>query len=365
MNRRDFLKASGLGLLAAGLAPRVADAAAASAAELARGSQELGPILTDVEIRTSHLAGTRKAAFFIDDVIFILRDLTRQRPKSMFDHPFLGHLKECHDRYGLKMQLNLFYRTDFAHGLDEFSLADMTDAYKDEWQLSRDWIRFSFHSLQEFPDYPFVNISYEDMGRIYDRIFAEVKRFAGDGMFAKAAVPHWLPVSKAGCRALADRGVKVMSSTHGPRYAYSGDPNTLPYGHAARLEDRRTPEAALYWRGMGDDAINSSICSYNHVSAEQAAMTLGTFKSVYDRQTGMQFKKFVVMPMLNLQKLKDIEKNAVGQLGKEFFLFGTHEQRYFPDYYGYDPVSMDKTRTAVRFAHEHGYEFIFIEDAVD
>ena len=136
MNRRDFLKA--LGLLAAGLAPHVADAAAASAAELAKGSQELGPILTDVEIRTSHLVGTRKAAFFIDDVIFILRDLTRQRPKSMFDHPFLGHLKECHDRYGLKMQLNLFYRTDFAHGLDEFSLADMTDAYREEWQSSRD-----------------------------------------------------------------------------------------------------------------------------------------------------------------------------------------------------------------------------------
>lgn len=364
MNRRDFIKNAGAGLAALAAASRQAFGAAESSAALAGGTHELGPILTNVEMRTSHLAGTRKAAFFIDDVIFILRDLTRQRPKSLFDHPFLGHLKECHEKYGLKLQLNLFYRMDFSHGFDLFSLADMTDAYKPEWQANRDWLKFSMHSLQEFPDYPFVNISESDMGRVYDLIFNEVKRFAGEGMFSNAIVPHWLPVSKAGCVALAKRGVKVISSTHGPRYAYNGDPAVLPYGHADRLMNRRTPEAALYWRGMGDASINSSVCSYNHVSSEQASETLGTFTSVYDRETGLHFKKFVVMPMLNLQKIEDIERKAATQLDKELFLFGTHEQRYFPDYYNYDPVSMDKTRTAARFAHEHGYEFVFIEDAV-
>ena len=71
-----------------------------------------------------------KVQFFIDDVIWLFRDLTRQNPKSAFENPFLKMLKKAHDEYGLKTQLNCFYRTSFWYGNDEFSLADMTDKYK-------------------------------------------------------------------------------------------------------------------------------------------------------------------------------------------------------------------------------------------
>jgi len=54
-----------------------------------------------------------KTYFYIDDVIWLFRDLTRQRPSSIFDHPFLAGLKSAHDKYGLKVQLNCFYRTDY------------------------------------------------------------------------------------------------------------------------------------------------------------------------------------------------------------------------------------------------------------
>ena len=30
----------------------------------------------------------KKAHFLIDDVIWVLRDITRQRPNSLFDNPF-------------------------------------------------------------------------------------------------------------------------------------------------------------------------------------------------------------------------------------------------------------------------------------
>ncbi|MBQ2841165.1 MAG: hypothetical protein IJE70_07435 [Oscillospiraceae bacterium] len=56
---------------------------------------------------------TKKVYFFIDDVIWALRDITREKPKSAFDQHFFKTLKECHDKYGAKVQLNLFYRTDF------------------------------------------------------------------------------------------------------------------------------------------------------------------------------------------------------------------------------------------------------------
>lgn len=63
----------------------------------------------------------KKAYFYIDDVIWVFRDLTRKRPASLFDNAFLNVLKTAHDRYGLKVQLNVFYRTDFFYGNDEFN----------------------------------------------------------------------------------------------------------------------------------------------------------------------------------------------------------------------------------------------------
>ena len=94
---------------------------------------------------------TKKCYFYIDDVIWVFRDLTRLKPASLFDNPFMAMLKKAHDENGLKVQLNVFYRTDFYYGDDEFSLADMTDAYKAEWEAAADWLKLGFHSKQEFP----------------------------------------------------------------------------------------------------------------------------------------------------------------------------------------------------------------------
>ena len=64
------------------------------------------------------------AYFFIDDVIWVFRDIARQKPKSVFDNAFMKMLKKAHDDNGLAVQLNIFYRTDFFYGTDEFTLAD-------------------------------------------------------------------------------------------------------------------------------------------------------------------------------------------------------------------------------------------------
>lgn len=73
------------------------------------------------------------STFVIDDVIWLFRDLTRGNYTSIFEHPFIKMLKEAHEKYGLKVQLNIFFRTDNFYGNDEFSLKDMTDRYKEEW----------------------------------------------------------------------------------------------------------------------------------------------------------------------------------------------------------------------------------------
>ena len=44
---------------------------------------------------------SKKAYFFIDDVIWCMREITRLKPVSIFDVPFLEMLKKAHDLYGL------------------------------------------------------------------------------------------------------------------------------------------------------------------------------------------------------------------------------------------------------------------------
>ena len=364
MKRREFLKC-GIGVAAASLAPRVATAAKVPA--FAEGAEEMGPILTDSEIRVSRsIAGKKSASYFCDDAIWFLRDITRQRPKSIFDHPFLSVLRECHDKYGLKMQINLFYRTDFFYGMDEFTLADVTDAYKGEFAANADWLKLGFHSLQEFPDYPWVNASYEDVKKIFGMIKGEIDRFAGEDSFTTACVPHWCPMSKDGVRAMKDCGVKVMECSIGPRYRYDGKPERLPYGHSFRILQNRKPEVGFYWRESRNAAISASVCSYNHISPAQAAETALSAKYIHDRTTGMNFKHmFCDAPCLNLCTPETLVADTAKLLGREYLIFANHEQYFFKEYFAYQPDYADKIRIMCRTMRDNGYEFVLMQDAVN
>lgn len=50
----------------------------------------------------------KKTYFYIDDVIWLMRELTRKPAASLFENPFMQMLKRAHDEYGLKVQLNFF-----------------------------------------------------------------------------------------------------------------------------------------------------------------------------------------------------------------------------------------------------------------
>ena len=363
MNRRDFLK-SGIGAFSLAMLGRRKAGAAGVEMAPSPSPVDLGPVITDCAFRACPSEHGRTAAFFIDDAIWFMRDIARQRPKSLFDHPFMGGLKEARDKWGLKVQINLFYRTDFFYGMDEFTLADMPADYRQEWRDNADWIKLGMHSLQEFPDYPFVNSSYEDVKKVCEMIFGEIDRFADAGMCAKAVVPHWGPVSKDGCRALSDLGMKVVWCSNGPRYAYSGDPSSLPYGHSFRLENNRKPETALFWRGGGNTAISASISGYNHLPTFETEKTAGTYLSVYDRDTKMHYKKFSVGPCLNLYKKELLTPTFERVRAKDFICFADHEQYFFSDYFAYQPDYMEKIHVSAKWLHDDGRKFIFIEDAV-
>ena len=362
MNRREFIKSGMTGAAAVALGGCKTEGAKENSESLGR---VLPPVLTNVELRRSKNLKGKCAFFFIDDVIWCLRDITRQRPKSMFDHPFLGALKKAHDLYGLKVQLHLFYRTDFFYDADEFTLADVTDAYKAEWAAASDWLKLGFHSLQEFPDYPWINADYEDAKKVCGNIFKEIRRFAGDATIARSTVAHWGSISKDTVRALRDCGVKLVSCSGGPRYEYEGDPSVLPYGHSFRLTHKRKPETALYRRISHNTAITSSLAGYNNLSPEQSAEVRYELAYYYDRDLKVALRGARNAPMLNLSKLENLENEMQPALGRDYVCIGDHEQYFYKDYFAYQPDYADKILVAARLLKEQGHIFHFAEELVD
>jgi len=307
----------------------------------------------------------KRAYFYIDDVIWLFRDLTRQRPASLFDNFFLKELKKAHELYGAKFQLNVFYRTDFFYGNDEFTLSDMTDAYKPEFEAASDWLKMAVHSKQEFPDYPFVNLDYQDALEIMQTIIGEIRRFAGDNSFTYTMTPHWGPASLDACRAFKDCGVKLLWISDGKKVPYNGDPDSLPYGHAFRLLHNRKPETMLYTRGGLDTAIARSICGHNHLSEEEGEATRGRNYCHYDEATGLYFKELCCLPAVNTIPADKIDDYVLANVDKEFLGMGTHEQYSYPDYFAYQPEHLGKILRVCQLAHEHGYTFIFADQLAD
>ncbi len=303
----------------------------------------------------------KKAQFFIDDVIWVFRDLTREKPKSLFDNPYMAMLKRAHDEYGVKVQLNAFYRTSFWYGNDEFSLSDMTDAYKKEWEEASSWLKIGFHSKEEWPDYPYINADYSLVNDNFNLIKNEVIRFAGEKTFAKSVVPHWAPISEEGIRALYDNGIRVTYATHGIKEEYNKDTANLPYGHEFRLFHNRKAESGVYNKLTHDTAIARALCSYNHITDEEYFSCAGKLKTVKDAKTGMSYSA-TAEAVLNLIPIKIIEAELSRFKDREYLSIGNHEQYYYSDYYAYQPDYAEKIYMMGKIMKENGFEFIFAED---
>ena len=306
----------------------------------------------------------KKAFFFIDDTIWVFRDLTRKQPASLFDNPFLKMLKKAHDEYGLKTQLNVFFKTDVFYGDDEFNLSEMTDAYKSEWEACADWLKLAFHARQEFPDYPYVNASYEHVYNDYKAIEKEIIRFAGEKTISKATTPHWRAISKDACLALRDCGIKLLSATYGKKIEYDGDASGLQHIHVARLLCNKKPETSIYVRESNGKPISKSLCGYNHITEEERVRTIDNLDYITDQKTGLIFKDLGNAGCLNRSTKDEFFDILSASIDKEFLCTGTHEQYFYPEYFAYQPNYEEKLLMMAKLISENGYEFIFSQDLV-
>ena len=95
--------------------------------------------------------------FSLDDNIWVFRDLARGRYHSIFEHPYLSFLREIHEEFHSKIQLNVYYETE------GFCLSQMPDSYKGEWEENADWLRLSFHARADDPPSPYEKSGYAEL----------------------------------------------------------------------------------------------------------------------------------------------------------------------------------------------------------
>ena len=294
--------------------------------------------------------------FYIDDNIFVFTDLSRQRPKSAFDHFYLKGLKDIHTKYGTKFSLNCFYHN--AH--DEFLLKDMPDIWKSEFQDNADWLKFSFHSYSEFPDRPYAEASAEEMGKDWDLVQNEIIRFAGEECYIAPVVIHWANIHPACTMEMVRRGTTCYPST--TRLRVMGGPSLADRQKGGNMQLIQSRSAT------GIDRNPQTLGLDLHYGFAEERNYLTNHRHVYDPLLKLYF--FLGGMCGNLTPMEAIEPKAaeIFDLAKKFhfeaFNIATHEQYTFPYYPNYIPDHLQRLEKMVQVYTEYGCKPVFFTEGI-
>ena len=288
---------------------------------------------------------------YIDDHSFFFTDLAKERPKKAFDHFYLKGLKNIHDKYGLKVTLNLFYHNDHF----DFELKDMPDIWKSEFIDNSDWMKFSFHSYSEFPDRPYLETTREEFARDWDLVQNNIYRFAGEECYIPPVVIHWANIHPVAAQEYIARGCRCY--THSMRARVMGGPSLADRQKGGNMNDVQARSAS-----GADKSCNSDALQMHYGFADEASY-LQKHGLYYDAGLGLFF--FGRPGKLggcccNLVPLKDIPVrcrsmvDGAKESGCNIVNIGSHEQYTFPYYANYLPDHMQRIEEAARCTLEVG-----------
>lgn len=251
----------------------------------------------------------------IDDNIRFLQELTEGKYESLFSHPYTGLLKKLHDKYGVKMQLNLFYQNE------SFTLAQTTDKYRGEWEQNADWLKLSFHSRLANVR-PYERSGYDEVYRDCNAVHKEILRFAGRESLGKTTTVHYCLTTDEGTRAIKDSGVQGLLGLYGtddePRISYS-----------CSLEESK--------RARGGEIVRYGNLAFSGIDV-----------------------------VLNNHKPQEIVSMLHGLKDREFVKIMIHEQHFYSDwqiYYESDYAA--RIESAVEFLQSQGFESRFFEEIIN
>lgn len=253
--------------------------------------------------------------FTVDDNIRFLKEITERKYSSLFEHPYLAMYKRLHNELGLKVQLNLFYRT--IEG--DFDLSKMSDAYYDEWEQNADWLKLSFHSEWENMK-PYEFSGYEEVYEHCKAVHEQIVRFASPAVLADTTTVHFCLATPDGLRALSDNGVKgllgLFGTENAPRTSYEIEETSASLLRAGEIVRKNNIDFAPI-----DVILNT--CSTERI--------LELLSQKTNRQS--------VWVMI-------------------------HEQFFYEDYPRYQPEFEDKLRQTFSFLRENGFYSCFFEEKI-
>ncbi len=254
--------------------------------------------------------------FSVDDNIIFLKDITYSGYNSIFENPYLSMYKRLHEKYGLKVQLNLFYQTD------DFNLSIMTDKYKNEWIENSYWLQLSFHSRSELPMPPYKNSGYDEVYNDCKLVHDEIIRFAGEQTLNLHTTIHCCDTTKEGVLALYDAGIRGLVGIFGTNEKQRNC-------YALNYEDYKV----LYEKPF-----------------------------YFDASSKMYF--FNINMVINTFKAEDIENHLSQLIGREYIEVMIHEQYYYEDYPWYQPDFENKLKITFSYLLNNGYKSVFIDEIV-
>jgi len=262
--------------------------------------------------------------FSVDDNIEFLKDLG-SRPgdyPSLFDHWYLAFWRHLHEEFGAKIHINIYYQTVSR----DFTLQQMPDKWRDEWQASSDWLHLSFHALQDQPPYPYRGASYHQIARDYDLVVGEIERFAGDALISNTTTIHWAEASKDACRALHDRGIRALIGLF--RRDFDGE---CPTGYYLPTDIKDHANARDYYYDPDTDLIFiTEDATVNDIALEQ------------------------IEPWL--------DKQAASPHTAELIELLIHEQYFREELPDYRPDIKETAIRSLRWVTDHGYQPVFWGD---
>lgn len=251
--------------------------------------------------------------FTVDDNIRFLAECARGEYPSIFSHPYMQMYKRLHERYGVKVQLNLFYECE------GFDLSYMPESFKAELLEASDWLKMSFHSKLENVK-PYEQSDYSEVYGDTARVHSEIKRFAGEPSLAKTTTVHYCRTTEEGRRALYDLGVRGLLGLFGteenPRSSYS------------------LPEA-LAERARRGEIIKCDGTKYASID--------------------------LILNALDIEKIPTALESLKA---RECVRIMIHEQYFYPDYPRYQPNFEEKLELAFGLLSEWGYTSVLFEEVI-
>ncbi|MFC2116251.1 hypothetical protein ACFLTU_07230 [Bacteroidota bacterium] len=265
---------------------------------------------------------TNKYRLSLDDNIKFLKDISdnANKYKSIFENSYLALLKEVHETYGTKIHVNIYYQ------MEGFNLSHMTTKFKNEWRENAEWLRLSFHALQNDPDKPYLNAGYEQVKADCDMVNEQILRFAGEELMGPVTTLHWGAGTLEGCRALRDSGYTALAG-------YFRMDDDSPVSYYLDMEKGEHVNNRSIWRDMQEDIIFSKI-----------AIVINS----HDLNQ--------IVPYLD-----DYKK---GPHATGFMDLMIHEQYFYPTYRDYQPDYRQKVLTTVKWASENGYKPAFLSECI-